>query len=246
MDNELLHLFDAYLKHEMSPEDHENFRFRLQSEPLLKQEFDEYVSIVEGVRLYEHQQLKKYLEGVRKEQDSQTTARKTPVRNLYRIAAVAALLLILLVPTFIIYRSVSLPGRLYDKYFIEDPGLPITMGVSDQQEFVSAMTEYKDGNFLNALLQFEKLLDYSPGNDTLLFYSGLCCLKTESTDKAIDYFSKIHEDSSLYYYASLYYSALALVSEKQFDDAEKLLLIVKECNDCIYKGNAIALLSEIH
>lgn len=60
--------------------------------------------------------------------------------------------------------------KLYQAYYLPDPGLLTAMGPAEDFEFQQAMVEYKAGNFREAALAWEKLLPRMPESDTLRYF----------------------------------------------------------------------------
>lgn len=241
MEQDLLQLFDNYLFDKLNSEDKIAFENSLISDNSLKSEFDEYLAIVEGINIHEYDKLKIRLAEIRTQHDKKINK----IRYLRISASIAAVIIILLIPSFIIYQNFTRHTRLYDKYYIEDSGVPVVMGASNSSGFASAMTEFKDKNYELALKKFNQLSVKNIENDTLSFYSGLCQLNLNNYGNAIETFGTINNTESDYYFASKYYLALALIKLKDYKNAVTYLTEAGKCNNCIYKDNSLKLIHEI-
>jgi len=240
MELNILSIFEDYLFGKQTQEEKAAFEERLKSDDSLKSEFDEFLSIVEGIHIQEKDRLKKRFAEIRNIQDDKAKN----LRRLRIIASVAAVVIVLLVPTFIIYQNLSRPTRLYNKYYIEDSGIPVFMGINTNEDFASAMTEYKDRNYELAYSKFDKV-SHNNENDTLQFYMGLCLLNLNKNAEALESFGSINKINSPYYYAAKYYMALTLIRFKDFKNASIYLIETSKCNNCIYKENALRLIEEL-
>jgi len=240
MEQNILSIFEDYLFGKQTQEEKAAFEERLKSDDSLKSEFDEFLSIVEGIHIQEKDRLKKRFAEIRNIQDDKAKN----LRRLRIIASVAAVVIVLLVPTFIIYQNLSRPTRLYNKYYIEDSGIPVFMGINTNEDFASAMTEYKDRNYELAYSKFDKV-SHNNENDTLQFYMGLCLLNLNKNAEALESFGSINKINSPYYYAAKYYMALTLIRFKDFKNASIYLIETSKCNNCIYKENALRLIEEL-
>lgn len=240
MEQNILSIFENYLFGKQTQEEKAVFEERLKSDDSLRSEFDEFLSIVEGIHIHEKDKLKKRLAEIRNVQDRKAKN----LRKLRIIASVAAVIIVLLVPTFIIYQNLTRPTRLYNKYYIEDNGIPVYMGINTNKDFVSAMTEYKDRNYESAFNKFDKI-SHNYENDTLLFYKGLCQLNLNKNTEALESFGSINKINSPYYYAAKYYMALTLIRFKDFKNASIYLIETSKCNNCNYKENALRLIEEL-
>lgn len=222
MEQETLHIFDAYCRGLMAESDRLNFEARLVAEPLLKAELDEYIHIVNGVNEYERERLKSFI-------------KDSKMRSLYagggwssfmRVAAAAAVILVLVIPGYIIFRTTTYPSRLVKEYTMNDPGLPVTMGAASNPMLDQAMIEFKDRQFDAALAKIQQLLAVSPDNDTLNYYAGLCYFETLKNKDAIQFFSKITDNTSTYYLQARYNEGLAYIRDDNNEAAKVSLGIV--------------------
>ena len=220
MEHERLHKFDAYLRGEMDAAGAAEFQEQLRTDEALRTEFEEYLAIVTGVRQMAAQELKERMGAWRNEQDRKAGGR---VRWLRVGMAVAAVVALLLVPSFFIYRNLTSHQRLFQDYYISDPGLPVVMGNSTPVGFAAAMTDYKDGKYSEALRGFAAWAGEYGSSDTLLYYSGLCMLLTGDDAGAVSSLGGIGSRESAFYIPSRYYIGLALIRMKDERNAKSYL-----------------------
>lgn len=241
MDTENLHIFDAYSKGLLSEFDRLAFENRLELDPALKEEFNEYLHIVNGINAWEHERLKTFM----KDKQLRSLYRADNWNAFRRAAVAAAVILIVAIPGYIIFRTTTYPQRLVKEFYIADPGLPVVMGASVNPLLDRAMLDYKDGQYTESLEQLLQLLAVSPDNDTLNYYIGICYFETLKNAEAIDHFKKVGEPGSRYYYMARYNEALALIRDGQKEAAKTCLMIVAGGDSGPFKTKAQELLKKI-
>lgn len=242
MEQERLHKFDGYLRGELDAASAGAFEAELKSNEALRTEFEEYLAIVSGVRQRAAEELKERLAGWKYEQDHKAGGN---VRWLRISMAVAAVVALLLVPSFFIYRNLTSHQRLFREYFISDPGLPVVMGIGTSNGFSAAMTDYKDGKYSEALEGFTKVAADQGYNDTLMFYSGLCRVLTGDDEGAVTTLGGIGSRESAYYIPSRYYIGLALIRMKDERNAKIYLKEVTDSDRQPYAPKAGQLAAEL-
>jgi tetratricopeptide (TPR) repeat protein len=194
----------------------------LETDSEFKKEFDNYSVLVEGINMYERERMKNILkstfnaaEGSAKHIDQHS---RISMRRIYYAAA--ATLILLMIPGYFVYQNMTFNSRMYNEFYMKDPGVPVVMGSTNNSAFNNAMIEYKDANYKTALALFNQLRASDNYNDTLNFYSGLCYLETDYPEKAVDLFKKVTEsETSYYYYPANYYLGLTYVRLDQISNA---------------------------
>ncbi len=241
MEQDTLHIFDAYSRGLMTEGEQKEFEARLTADPEFKAEFDEYIHIVNGVNAYERERLKTFIKDPK-------------VRSLYggggwssmrRVAAAAAIILVIVVPGYLIFRSTTYPSRLVKEYVVSDPGLPVTMGASTNPLLDQAMIEYKDGQYEASLLKIKQLLVGNPNNDTLNYYAGLCYFDTNKNKEALESFAKVAAQSSQYYLQARYNEGLTYIREDNLTAARASLSVVASSEASPLQAKAKELLGRL-
>jgi tetratricopeptide (TPR) repeat protein len=240
MELETLHIFDAYTQGRLSETESKAFEARLVSDPELKKEFEEYIHIVNGVRAHEQEKIKKQLQqrGLHRTEHGSWKAYRT-------VAAIAAVALLLIIPAYVIYRISTQSSRLASEYYIEDPGLPVTMGASANSQLNQAMVEYKDKQFQASLDKIMNLLSGKPDNDTLNYYAGICLYQLGETDKAIERFENVTDAGSAFYFRAKYNLAISLLKNGNSSEASMLLKAVSDDGPGTFREKATELLNKI-
>ena len=89
--------------------------------------------------------------------------------------------------------------------------------------FTNAMQEYNSKNYSNALSQLVNLPDSST-NPQVIFFKGICQLRTKETKAALESFDTIIENMDPSYYdEAIYYKAIALLRLNKKEEAVKQL-----------------------
>jgi|WetSurMetagenome_2_1015567.scaffolds.fasta_scaffold35717_3 tetratricopeptide (TPR) repeat protein len=241
MEPETLHIFDAYTRGQLSETEQKNFENRLQSDAELKKEFEEYIHIVNGINEYEQERIKTLI----KDRKVYQMYNNRSWFSVKRVASIAAVVLILIIPGYIILRTTTLPSRLINEFYIEDPGLPVTMGASSHPLLEQAMLDYKDKQFEKSLLKINEMLMENPKNDTLNYYAGICYFELGQTDKAISCYEKLNQAESVYYFQAKYNLGLSYIQKRDYKNAITVLKEVVNGDTGPLKDKALELLNKI-
>ncbi len=163
-------LFDAYRNEELSHSERQLLEHRMENEPLLKLEYEEYLEIVSGIRLFERTRLKQFLT----ESDTTKTT-EAPLKVVHnqrfnqifwiQIAVAAAVALLFVFPT-INYFTFS--DRILDKHQL-DLISDNTMGNADK----ATRTDFYDGLIAKEKGKIEvaiKLLQRISDKDTNAYF----------------------------------------------------------------------------
>ncbi len=86
------------------------------------------------------------------------------------------------------------------------------------QPLISGMEHYKNGNYKEALADFQKAITIFPDDPDAPFYMGLAYLQLNEPDKAIEYFKKTLEKDKAYTDAH-FQLGVVLVQKKEYKNA---------------------------
>lgn len=240
MENDNLHIFDSYISGKLSETARKNFENSLESDIELKSEFEEYLHIINGIREFEHERLKI----VMKDHKSKVL-HSSNWKSIRNVAAAAAIILVLVIPGYVIFRTTTFPTRLVKEFYIEDPGIPVTMGASSNPLLEQAMIDYKDKQFEKSLLIISQLLATFPENDTLNYYAGLCNFELGKTEPAIENLEKLAEIGSVYYYPAKYNLGLLYIKNQDIPKARQMFELVSDGDKGTLKEKACELLERL-
>ncbi len=138
----------------------------------------------------------------------------------YSIAAVMAAVL----GIFWMMQSNSTSEQIFAKHFKPDIGLPLKMGATNSADFYEGMVDYKQGNYENAIEQWQVLWQTNQENDTLNYFLGVAHLAQGNSAKSLEYLENQDRfQQGIFKEDAAYYAALAKIKEEKFEEAKKLL-----------------------
>lgn len=148
---------------------------------------------------------------------------KSKKHNFYLIAASIAILLC--VGSLWFLNSPTNNQRLFEEYFVADPGLPTVMGNTGNYDFNVAMVDYKRGEYAIAIEKWKRLLVQQPQNDTLNYFLGAAHLAEMQPEIAIKYFDiTLNANNAAFKNEAFYYMGLAYLKLEDGPKAKSYLL----------------------
>ncbi|MEM7086649.1 MAG: hypothetical protein AAF489_10735 [Bacteroidota bacterium] len=227
---EQLEQIERYLQDTMPDEQRRQFEHQLQSDKdfrLLVEDVKVMLLGVESASLKSNlEQFHDEMVPVRTLNESESSktdipTKKTPPKILKYLTAAA---IVIFIGAFWLESRSSTTDRLYAKHFKPDPGLPTTMGATQNFKFYDAMVNYKQGEYEIAISKWETLLSSEQKNDTLHYFMGVAHLADGNEKKAIDYLQKLTENgSNSFKKETAYYLGLAYLKADNVEDAKKYL-----------------------
>jgi len=219
---ELLETIEHYYNGTMDAETLKTFEERLASDAQFGQLVEDVRSLFEGI---ERQALKEKLDEFHQELEKRNAIvpGDGKVRFLYyKKIAVAAVLVIALGSLWFFTGSAN--ERLYNNHFSPDPGLPTTMGGSENFAFFDAMVDYKQKNYDTAIDKWLVLHKKNPQNDTINYFLGSAYLAKGNGKQAATYLQKtVEQPESTFKSDAHYYLGLLNLKEGNVDEAKKNL-----------------------
>ena len=210
---ELLEAVERYCNGTMPAEELQNFEARLAADSDFKTTVDDIRTLLLGI---EAQSLKEQLDDFHQDLpillDTEDSNPKVRFLNFRRVA-IAAMMVVSLGTIW--YFMGSSNDRLYNQYYSPDPGLPTTMGSSDNFEFYDAMVDYKMGDYKKAIAKWTVLHDKAPKNDTITYFLGTAYLANDMVDKAIPLLKDVAiTDESAFQNEAHYYLGFAYLKKE--------------------------------
>ena len=166
-----------------------------------------------------------------KQKDNGETARAlssgVPFWLIRLITIVATITILWITANFIFYQKTS-GQRIYDAYYQPYTNvLKPTEGQADRN-YSLAIGAYKDGNYREALTQFEKAIIDDPDNPGLQLYYAICQLELGNTDFAIAGLEQIaNVNDSIFASPSNWYLGLAYLRLGQKKKAGQIFTTIK-------------------
>lgn len=227
---EFLETVERYNDNQMPADERLIFEEKLQNDAAFKTQVEDVKTLFDGIQF---QSLKEQLDLFHKETPLENKPSK--VRYLHFIKMGIAAAIIIGIGLFWMNGNSS-NDRLYAKYFTPDPGLPTTMGTTNNYTFFDGMVNYKQGDYKKAIQKWSVLEQKSPANDTLQYFLGVAYLADKNPTKAISYLSKtVDSPKNIFFEDATFYLGLAYLKvdkrteaknafEKSKSDKNKIIL----------------------
>lgn len=182
---------DQYLLGEMDAEELSDFEYQLKNDQDLKVSVDIRKAIHQELGEQYAKELKEKLISYDEQID-----KKSWVSNSMKIAAGIVLVLI---GVFSIYQFNNKPDlSFYDFY---EEGINNYMNdEAEKVQFNNAMSKFRIEKYELASLEFEKLLEVKPANDTLNYYLGVCYFRNGEFAKSSELMNAVLLNSNSNYY----------------------------------------------
>ncbi|MGX1930577.1 hypothetical protein [Flagellimonas sp. 2504JD4-2] len=189
--------------------------------------------IVENIKWYyetfgrDREKLEEYLDETKKgilaalDVALEESSAKHPVRPLwYRISRVAAIVILLIIPTiFLLNRTKSTSDLLEDHLSAPYDNPPVTRGEANQNSILwnQMALAYGNQNYGGAITSLEAIIDKGETLAMAHFYTGLCYLylKDPEPDKAIPHFQKVVDSENTFMEQGLWFLSLAYLQNNQ-------------------------------
>jgi len=227
---EQLERIERYLQDTMPDEQRRQFEQQLNTDEEFRQLVDDVKVMLIGI---ESASLKSNLEQFHDEMipvkplhkhtssATNTPEKKAPPKILKYLTAAA---IILFMGAFWWQSRSHSTDRLFAKHFTPDPGLPTTMGASENFEFYDAMVNYKQGEYKTAIRKWKALSSSEQKNDTIHYFLGVAYLASGDEKAAITYLQSLNQRSSTSFEKeTAYYLGLAYLKADNVEDAKKYL-----------------------
>jgi len=219
---EELEQIERYLQHSMPADEAASFSDRIVADEQLKEKVNlvrlTFLGINEAV-------LSGKLHHYHEELKPRQPARKPGSAFSLRWSLAAAILLLLSFATWWGIRSGKSNERLYSRYYKPDPGLMTLMSAENTSyEFEKAMVEYKNGDYARALSEWRSQLSRRPGNDTLLYFTGVAAQAAQRHALAIESLKPVADNrQSAFQNDACWYLGLAYVAKGEKQKARSYL-----------------------
>ncbi len=250
-----LEYIDSYFKGGFSPEEARQFERSIQDDPVFAEEVAWYLSA--SVALKEElieEKKRRFMELYRQKGEKgqgeharigQSTIGGAKVRRLLPALAAAAVIIAIALSWLLFFKPVG-ASKLADKYIQENlSSFSVKMGAGDSLQ--TGLNLYNQGNFKEALQQFEGILQADSSNPTAMTDAGIVSLRLQFYDKALGYFKRLETRTDLQLNPALFYEALTIMKRDQTGDrslAKQLLQEVVD-NNLDKKNDALKLLTKM-
>jgi len=223
---ENLDYIEDYFKGEISGEKKQQFEKRIMEDASFADEVAFYISANGVIKNQVVVEKKQRFKELYQQQQKVIPLHKEPVKMIWRYMAAASVVAAVMIMYLFLNRDTN-PRELADSYIQKNWQ---TIGVkmaTKQDSLQSAIEIYNDGKFKEALEKFEMILKNNPGSQKATEYAGITSLQLSNYAKALQYFSLLAADTSLYSNHGKFYKAITLLRRNDTGDltAAKILLL---------------------
>lgn len=161
---------------------------------------------------------------------------KQPVRNIWKYLAAASVIVAVILVTWFVSGNKNSPQQLADNYIQQNfKTFGVTMG-SNTDSVQNGLKLFNSNKLTESLLMFETLAKNNQGNSAAKKYAGIVSLRLNNYDKALEYFTMLEADTSLYSNPGKFYKALTLLKRNKDGDKEAAKLLLQEVRDKNLEG----------
>jgi tetratricopeptide (TPR) repeat protein len=219
-----LEYIESYFKDVHSDAEKQQFERKIIEDPSFAEDVAFYISANGVIQQELHAEKKKRFRDLLDEQ--KVIPVRAPVRNLWRYMAAASVIFVVFLLSWFLFVDKTSPQQLADKYVQQNlQTLSVSMG-SSQDSLQAGINLFNLKNLTAASTIFETLAKNDPSNRDAEKYAGVVFLRLKDYDKALQYFSMLEADTTLFSNPGKFYKAITLMERNKKDDrqAAKVLL----------------------
>lgn len=230
----------------MSESERLRFEQELTENPKLNHEFQLDIEIEASLKQYDIIDLRRKLFQVMNEEKAII---KEPIRKSFHsqwyMLAASVTFLILLGGAFRLMKPVKYTNKtLFEMYYAGENAHSLTRSAGNSND--EAMTKYREGDFNDALILFNEILDKDPGNIYIRYYSGLASIETNQNEKAVNEFKYIiNQKNNLFVENAQWYLALSYLKNNQINESKSLLMQIANNSSNHHNKEASQILKRI-
>jgi hypothetical protein len=198
------------------------FENRILNDPMFAQDVAFYISATKLIEEQRKEEKKQRFREMYEKRD--VVPMKQPGKNVWQYLAAASIIFIIILSALFLFNNNPTSASLADKYIEQNwQTLAVTMGRQDSLE--TGLSLYNSGKLTEALTMFEVL---AKSNTSAKKYAGIVSLRLQNYDKALQYFSILEADTSLYSNPGKFYKAVTLMKRNSDEDKEAAKLLLQE------------------
>lgn len=224
MDEKTILLFDDYLQGALSPEAKDTLESRLKTEPALKDAFTIFKEVnghLSHQLSEERVAFKDTLETLADQHLKTTTTPKKEVKVIsfkpFRYLVAACVIVLFGITFWVQMQEVS-----YDDYSFKGTIDLVERG-DDVAAFAKAEKAFNNGEYSEAIIEFDTILADDPENTQVLFYKGIASVEIEDYAKAALIFENLSSGTSIFKYKAQWYHALNYLKQGDTDQCKQIL-----------------------
>ena len=238
---------DDYFKGVTIPDKKSDFEQRLLTDKDFAEEVAFYLNTVRVARMSNNEIKRSHLKELYNKNNSHNSV--STLRKSWPYAAmIAAVLITLIVGSYLYTQPVTEPPKLADAYFSDHV---LTMGVpmdNNNGLLIEGRDLYNIKNYSGSLKKFKELLKTDTSNTDAKEYAGLAAFKLNDYKTAFNYFGQVAGNEDLNVNPGKFYQALTLMKQNFSGDKEKYKRLLKEVvKDTLFgKDEADAFLKKLN
>lgn len=236
---ELTKKIERYLSGEMSLEEKSAFDIEMEKDPALQKEFDLYRIT------YDLLEANAYIE--LKEKVSELNSTNRTNNSIKFLGRVAAVLLVLLIPTYFYISAQYKDKNLYVHYAQPYPDRITKMGGDTDEMLFSAMEHYNEKEYEIAAIEFSKIRQQDSTNEQIAIYEAVSLMNSDQADRAVKLLEEIRSSSSPKYQLAIQWQLiLAYLANGEGDKSNEMLKSFLRMNDGYQQKNAKKLFDDLN
>jgi len=231
---------EKYLLGDLSSKEIEAFESEIEKNPSLKEKTERYRQLLRGLEIGFNRELKSTLQ---KEEIIDIPA-GAKLRRIYYSIGIAASIVLVISMIFVLRDNSLNSTELFASYYQPYANIesPVSRSESNKK---NPYTYYENGDYLQAIPLFEKLIEDNPSKPAPVFYTGICNLEIDRPERSISYFEMIESyESSKYSRPALWYLGLSYLKLKEMQKAIDVFGQLSEGSD-VYARNSIEILEKL-
>jgi tetratricopeptide (TPR) repeat protein len=232
---------EKYLMDKLTGSERKTFEKKMKDDPSLQDRVDHYRSLLEGIELGFNRELKSLLQEEEIRIRDLKSKEKSKTRRLYYTLGIAASITLLIIMVFTTKDQLPDNETLFITYYQPYPNIESPVSRSENNK-ENPYAFYENENYSEALDLFAQLNDKNPSDPAPVFYSGICNLELNNTERAISFFKSIQKyNDNKYTRPANWYLALSYVKNNNKRDALAILEMLADGDD-IYSNKSQELL----
>lgn len=243
---EILSQFDSYTAGKMTPKEKDVFEASLEKDVTLKQAFDDYLHLTEGLSAFGYAKFSEKIADWESEIAAEKNTKIVPLKSWYMIAATISLLIVAVLGWWKFGMQDS-SEELYASYYQPYPDILTSRGSSGETLLNEALYYYESGNYELAIEKLNKVLADDQDNNELRFYLGQAYLANNDALKAQTVFrSLLDQNNFALYDASEWYLALASLKTGNIIATKEVLQQINRNTNHAYREKSKQLIERLN
>lgn len=237
---ELFDLIEDYLRNELDDVSQKKFKKRLETDTDFRKEFEKHKQLHQTLLDQDSIMFRKKLMRIENENSDSVNSKESRFTFNWKIAAMIFVLLGL--GLFFLFQNKSSEKSLFEKYYTVYP-VEDTFRGNQEKDLQLSLRAYGRGDYKEAEILLNGLIDKRPEADELKIYLGCTYLELTQPEKALSEFESLI-DSVTYSEQANWYKALTYLKMNQ---SAKVISLLEDiiAFDGIYKNDAMNLYSNL-